>query len=117
MSEEDVEKLDKEAIEIVDESVRFADDSPFPELDSLYDDIYVLGEHANAWWSVDERSPEPHRGEQEREAGRVPHELAEAGAAYAGVGEAQERRRRQRQADGSQAETSGEIRDEEGGGD
>jgi hypothetical protein len=67
---------------------------------------------------VDERSPEPHRGEQEREAGRVPHELAEAGAAYAGVGEAQERRRRQRQSDGSgQAETAGEVRDEEGGAD
>ena len=117
MSEEDVEGLDKDAIGIVDESVRFADDSPFPELDSLYDDIYVLGGQARAWWSVDERSPEPHRGEQEREAGRVPHELAEAGAAYAGVGEAQERRRRQRHTDGSQAETSGEIRDEEGGGD
>jgi pyruvate dehydrogenase E1 component alpha subunit len=118
MSDEDVEKLDKEALGIVDESVRFADDSPFPELDSLYDDIYVLGEQARAWWSVDERSPEPHRGEQEREAGRLPHELAEAGAAYAGVGEAQERRRRHRQSEGGgQPETSGEAPDEEGGAD
>ena len=29
--------------------------------------------------------PEVHRGEREREAGDVPHELAEKGAAYAGV--------------------------------
>jgi hypothetical protein len=97
--------------------VRFADDSPFPELDSLYDDLYVFGDQVRGWWSVDERSPEPHRGEDEREAGRVPHELAEAGAAYAGVGEAQERKRRHRQTEGGgEPETSGSVRDEEGGG-
>jgi hypothetical protein len=38
-----------------------------------------------AWWTVDERSPHPHRGERERESGEVPHRLAEQGAAYAGV--------------------------------
>ncbi|HKN94994.1 MAG TPA: pyruvate dehydrogenase (acetyl-transferring) E1 component subunit alpha [Thermoleophilaceae bacterium] len=120
-SEEDIEKLDKEAIATVDESVEFADNSPFPDLDSLYDNLYVLGEQVRGWWSVDERSPEPHRGEREREAGRVPHELAEAGAAYAGVGEAQERKRRQRQADEERGEGEGEDaaepRDVEGGGD
>jgi pyruvate dehydrogenase E1 component alpha subunit len=119
-SEEDIEKLDAEAIATVDESVQFADNSPFPDLDSLYDDLYVLGDQVKSrgWWSMDERSPEPHRGEDEREAGRVPHELAEAGAAYAGVGEAQERKRRHRQSEGTgQPETSGQIRDEEGGGD
>jgi hypothetical protein len=42
---------------------------------------------------VDERSPEVHRGEEEREAGKLPHELAEKGAAYASVGDAQVRRR------------------------
>jgi pyruvate dehydrogenase E1 component alpha subunit len=119
-SEEDIEKLDAEAIATVDESVQFADNSPFPDLDSLYDDLYVLGDQVKSrgWWSMDERSPEPHRGEDEREAGRVPHELAEAGAAYAGVGEAQERKRRHRQSEGAgQPETSGQVRDEEGGGD
>jgi pyruvate dehydrogenase E1 component alpha subunit len=118
--QKDMEDMDAEAMSIVDESVQFADNSPFPDLDSLYDDLYVLGDQvqSSAWWAVDERSPEPHRGEQEREAGRVPHELAEAGAAYAGVGEAQERKRRHRQSDGGgQAETSGSVRDEEGGGD
>lgn len=92
--QEQVEAFDAEAIEMIDEAVKFADASPFPELDSLYDDIYVLeGDRAHAWWSVDERSPEPHRGEEERESGVIPHQLAEAGAAYASVGEQQRRRR------------------------
>src|SRR5205823_8514297 len=114
------EKLDKEGISTVDEAVQFADNSPFPELDSLYDDLYVLGEQVKSrgWWSVDERSPEPHRGEEEREAGRLPHELAEAGAAYAGVGEAQERKRRHRQAEGAgEGEQAADPPAAEGGAD
>ena len=92
LTEEDVEKLDEEAIETVDEAVKFADESPFPDLDSLYDDVYVFDSDVPGWWTVDERSPEVHRGEREREAGDLPHELAEKGAAYAGV----ERRSRRR---------------------
>jgi pyruvate dehydrogenase E1 component alpha subunit len=94
LGKKDIEGLDEEAIASVDEAVRFADESPFPDLDSLYDDVYVFTDDAPAWWTVDERSPEVHRGEREREAGDVPHELAEAGAAYASVGDAQTRRRR-----------------------
>jgi pyruvate dehydrogenase E1 component alpha subunit len=94
ISGEDFEKLDEKVVGIVDEAVEFADSSPFPDLDSLYDDMYVYGEQVKGWYSVDERSPEVHRGEDEREAGKVPHELAEAGAAYANVGDAQARRRR-----------------------
>jgi pyruvate dehydrogenase E1 component alpha subunit len=85
MSREDVERFDAEAISAVDEAVKFADESPFPDLDSLYDDIYVFDSDVPAWWTVDERSPHPHRGERERESGEVPHRLAEQGAAYAGV--------------------------------
>jgi pyruvate dehydrogenase E1 component alpha subunit len=96
LSEKDAEKLDQEAIETIDKAVKFADDSPFPELDSLYDDIYVLGDQVRGWYSVDERSPEPHRGEEERESGEVAHELAEKGAAYARVGEAQAQKRHKR---------------------
>jgi pyruvate dehydrogenase E1 component alpha subunit len=94
MKKEDVEELDEQAIEAVDEAVQFADESPFPELDSLYDEVYVFDSDVPAWWTVDERSPEVHRGEREREAGEVPHELAEKGAAYAGVGDQQARGRR-----------------------
>ena len=92
LTEEDVEKFDQQAIETVDEAVKFADESPFPDLDSLYDDVYVYDSDVPAWWTVDERSPEVHRGEREREAGDMPHQLAEQGAAYAGV----ERRARKR---------------------
>ena len=67
LGEEEIEKLDREAMGTVDEAVKFADGSPFPDLDSLYDDIYVLeGADVPGWWSVDERSPEVHRGERER---------------------------------------------------
>jgi hypothetical protein len=91
MSDDDFEELDERVTKIVDESVEFADASPFPELDTLYDDIYVYGEQVQGWYSVDERSPEVHRGEQEAEAGDIAHELAEAGAAYARVGDAEAR--------------------------
>ena len=115
--QEQLEAWDQEATETVDEAVRFADASPFPELDSLYDDIYVLEDGGGpAWWSVDERSPEPHRGEEERESGVIPHQLAEAGAAYASVGEQQSRRRRGEGEDEGEGEPAGEERDEEGGG-
>jgi pyruvate dehydrogenase E1 component alpha subunit len=99
MSEEDYEKLDEQVTKVVEESVEFADQSPFPDLDTLYEDIYVYGEQVRGWYSVDERSPEPHPGEKEAEAGDVAHELAEAGAAYARVGDAEERQRRQKKGD------------------
>jgi pyruvate dehydrogenase E1 component alpha subunit len=106
------EELDQKAIGVVDEAVRFADESPFPDLDSLYDDVYVLDSEVPAWWTVDERSPEVHRGEQEREAGDLPHQLAEAGAAYANVGDREARSRRQKAGDAenedAKAEDSGE---------
>jgi pyruvate dehydrogenase E1 component alpha subunit len=119
LPEKDVGKLDEEAVAAVDEAVEFADDSPFPDLDSLYDDIYVLeGDRASAWWTVDERSPEVHRGEEEREAGELPHELAEKGAAYASVGDAKARSRRGGSGDDEgEGEQSGDEPEEEGGAD
>ena len=118
MSQDDVTKIDEEAIKTVDESVKFADKSPFPDLDSLYDNIYVLeGDRAPAWWSVDERSPEVHRGEREREAGDLPHELAEKGAAYAGVGDRKSRQGgspRDQEEEGAQ-QGPGEDEEAEGG--
>ena len=124
ISEEDQEKLDQEAIRSVDEAVEFADASPLPDLDSLYDDLYVYGEQLQGWWTVDERSPDAHRGEAERDSGKVAHDLAEAGAAYAGAGEAQARKQRGRdesedaREDGAgEGEAAGGQPDEEGGAD
>jgi hypothetical protein len=114
VSREDAERYDQEAIEAVDEAVQFADQSPFPELDSLYDEVYVLNSDVPAWWTVDERSPEVHRGEREREAGEVPHELAERGAAYASVGDREARQRRAPK--NRDAEGRPEGADEEGEG-
>jgi pyruvate dehydrogenase E1 component alpha subunit len=124
VSEEEREQLDTRAREVVDDAVRFADESPLPELDSLYDDLYVYGDQLEdrptAWWTVDERSPETHRGEAERESGELAHELAEAGAAYAGAGDAQARRRRHQQEeeqDEGEGEPGAHDREAEGGGD
>jgi len=58
--------LDEEAVAAVDESVRFADDAPFPPPEALYDHVYVMGDQVKAWFSVDARGAGVHRGEDER---------------------------------------------------
>jgi hypothetical protein len=50
-----------------------------------------LTEYPGGWYAVDERSPEPHRGEHEADMPERARELAEAGAAYAEVEEEGER--------------------------
>jgi pyruvate dehydrogenase E1 component alpha subunit len=66
LDEGEAEELDKQAVARVDEAVEFADNSAFPPPESLYDDIYVLGDQVKGWYSVDERSAGVHRGEDER---------------------------------------------------
>src|SRR5829696_1465392 len=60
------EELDAAAVARVDDAVAFADASPFPTPESLYDNVYVLGEQVRGWYSVDERTPNVHKGEDER---------------------------------------------------
>jgi pyruvate dehydrogenase E1 component subunit alpha len=84
LTQADVDEIRDHADQVVTEAVRFADQSPEPPLDSLYDHLYVVSE-TMGWYAVDERSPDPHRGEREAEASKRAKELAEAGAAYAGV--------------------------------
>ena len=105
LDEATLEEMDRKAIERVDEAVEFAEASPEPKLESLYENVYVLGDQIHGWYSVDERTPEVHRGEDEHEVGTrgTPHELAEAGAAYAGVGDVQRRRRQEEGASGEQS--------------
>src|SRR5919202_1078969 len=67
LTQDDLEELDQAAIDTVDEAVQFADDSPHPEPESLYDDIYVLGGQVRGWYSVDARAAGIHRGEDERD--------------------------------------------------
>ncbi len=63
IKEGDEEQMDADAIAVVDASVAFADASPFPSPQSLYDDIYVLGDQLQGWYSVDERGAGVSRGE------------------------------------------------------
>ncbi|MDQ2623361.1 MAG: pyruvate dehydrogenase (acetyl-transferring) E1 component subunit alpha [Actinomycetota bacterium] len=82
LSPEDVEQIKAEVEETVKKSVEFADASPEPSLESLYDGLYVVSE-TMGWYAVDERSPEPHRGEFGEDAPALAKELAESGAAHA----------------------------------
>ena len=69
------------------EAVEFADASPEPPLDSpLRQPLRASRSEREGWYAVDERTPDPFRGEREREAAedeRV-RDLHEAGAAYGG---------------------------------
>jgi pyruvate dehydrogenase E1 component alpha subunit len=98
-----VERLDAEAAARVDEAVAFADASPFPAPESLYDDVYSLGDQVRGWYSVDERSPGVHRGEDERELDLDPRMREEYDQHAAGPHEATEAR---------PADEAQEVRDE-----
>jgi pyruvate dehydrogenase E1 component alpha subunit len=86
ISEEEVEELRNRLEEQIAEVVEFADNSPEPPLEALYDNLYVVGDQVPGWYGLDERTPEVHAAEREHEVGREGRvrELAEAGAAYGG---------------------------------
>jgi pyruvate dehydrogenase E1 component alpha subunit len=108
LSEKDVESIRDKAEETVVAAVEFADASDEPPLDSLYDHLYVFSDQVPGWYAVDERSPDTHPGEEERDAGERARQLAERGAAYAGPGA-----QPQRKAEGDQPDE--EAPPEEGG--
>jgi len=81
LDEGDVSRIREEADQTVKEAVEFADQSSEPALETLYDELYVVGE-TMGWYAVDERSPEPHRGEYGEDAPDLAKELAESGAEH-----------------------------------
>jgi pyruvate dehydrogenase E1 component alpha subunit len=83
LGEREVQQAREKADETVEAAVEFAEASPEPALDTMYENLYAQTE-PGGWYSVDERSPEPHRGEDEGQMPAAARELAEAGAAYAG---------------------------------
>jgi pyruvate dehydrogenase E1 component alpha subunit len=83
LSGEEIQEMREEAERTVMGAVEFADNSPEPPLDSLYDHLYVLGDQIPGWYGVDERSPDSHAAEEERRATERARQLAESGAAYA----------------------------------
>jgi pyruvate dehydrogenase E1 component alpha subunit len=52
IDEADRQRIDGEAIARVDAAVEFAESSPFPAPESLYDDVYVLAAGAQGWYSA-----------------------------------------------------------------
>ena len=54
-------QIDERASAQVDEAVAFAEASPFPPPESLYDNVYVLGDQVQGWYSV--RTSEPQDGD------------------------------------------------------
>jgi transketolase len=82
LGEREVQQVRDAAEKTVEEAVEFAESSPEPPLDTMYESLYAKTD-PGGWYSVDERSPEPHRGEHEAEMPAAARELAEAGAAYA----------------------------------
>ena len=83
LGERELQEVRDKAEAAVLEAVEFAEASPEPALDTLYENLYAVTD-SEAWYAVDERSPEPHRGEREENMPAAARELAEAGAAYAG---------------------------------
>jgi 2-oxoglutarate dehydrogenase complex dehydrogenase (E1) component-like enzyme len=86
LGEREVKQAREAADGTVEAAVEFADASPEPPLDTMYENLYAMTE-PGGWYAVDERSPEPHRGEHEAKMPDAARELAEAGAAYAEVEE------------------------------
>ena len=70
LDDQDRERMETEVVERVDAAVEFADASPFPAPESIYDGIYVLGEQVKGWYAVDERASGVHRGEDTRRLSR-----------------------------------------------
>jgi pyruvate dehydrogenase E1 component alpha subunit len=79
-------EIDADALERVDAAVAFAEDSPFPQSESLYDDVYVLEEGVLGWYSV-KRTGEARPAEalaseeamlQGEEAGEIPRQITSA---------------------------------------
>jgi pyruvate dehydrogenase E1 component alpha subunit len=52
IDEDERTRIDEQAIARVDAAVAFADASPFPTPESLYDDVYVLDQEVRGWYSV-----------------------------------------------------------------
>ena len=82
LGEREVRQARDAAEATVVEATEFAEASPEPPLDTMYENLYALDD-PGGWYAVDERSPEPHRGEREGTMPDAARELAEAGAAYA----------------------------------
>jgi pyruvate dehydrogenase E1 component alpha subunit len=91
LSAEERKQIDRDAVARVDYAVAFAEASPFPTAESLYDDVYVLGDQAGSdrargWYSVETTRPEdggPESGaplgtQPQSSTGEIPQQITSA---------------------------------------
>ncbi|HEY2570530.1 MAG TPA: pyruvate dehydrogenase (acetyl-transferring) E1 component subunit alpha [Solirubrobacteraceae bacterium] len=77
------EQIDAQAIARVDAAVQFADASPFPPPESLYDDVYVLDPHSSGSYSVRTTDPRQAAGDESHafssaDNDEIPQQMSEA---------------------------------------
>jgi pyruvate dehydrogenase E1 component alpha subunit len=73
--------LDEDAMRVVDEAVQFADASPFPTPESLYEDVYVLGDQVRGWYSLKTTEPGeagPEDPSTAASTGEIPQQISAA---------------------------------------
>jgi len=58
IDEDELKRIDEQAVARVDAAVEFAEASPFPAPETLYDDVYVLSDASRGWYSVRTTDPE-----------------------------------------------------------
>jgi pyruvate dehydrogenase E1 component alpha subunit len=80
------EQVDARALQRVDAAVAFAESSPLPGPESLYDDVYVLSDQVHGWYSLDTTHsdgtlPREELGGEEAGLDQVPRQLTDALAA------------------------------------
>jgi len=74
LNAEDIERLEADAALAVDDATRFAEESPFPAPETLYDNVYVLPETPGGWYSAEDSQA---RRERAQSASWAPRDLAE----------------------------------------
>jgi pyruvate dehydrogenase E1 component alpha subunit len=83
------ERIDERAIARVDAAVEFAESSPFPARESLYEDVYVLDREVRGSYSLATTIPQapPSESPPGSGVGEIPQQLTEALAAGEDGGE------------------------------
>jgi pyruvate dehydrogenase E1 component alpha subunit len=76
-------RIDAQALARVDAAVQFAEASPFPPAESLYDDVYVLDSASSGWYSVRTTDPREAAGDESPEfsiadGDEIPQQMSDA---------------------------------------
>src|SRR5256886_8310384 len=80
LGEPELAHLDPPAPARVDEAVAFAESSPFPQPESLYDNVYVLDQDVPGWYSLHTTDQDhiPSQEEEASQAGEIPRQMTDA---------------------------------------